>query len=131
MTAFWLFALATSLFSAMNERELRQRRVDLESLVAMGARLDDEGDPIRQAAFVLDGLVDRYAFPRGLVLGVADDGRGGAGRARRRRRRPPSAIATDPSSSGHGRIAAPIALRRLDPAVAPVLAPILPGAPAA
>ena len=45
IAAFWLFALATSLFSALNERELRQRRVDLESLVAMGTRLDDEGDP--------------------------------------------------------------------------------------
>ena len=67
ITAFWLFALATSLFSALNERELRQRRVDLESLVAMGTRLDDEGDPFRQASFVLDGLADRYAFPRGIV----------------------------------------------------------------
>lgn len=63
VTAFWLFALATSLFSALNERELRQRREDLESLVAMGTRLDDEGDPFQQASFVLDGLADRYAFP--------------------------------------------------------------------
>ena len=65
VTAFWLFALATSLFSALNERELRQRREDLESLVAMGTRLDDEGDPFQQASFVLEGLADRYAFPAG------------------------------------------------------------------
>ena len=85
VTAFWLFALATSLFSAMNEKELRQRRADLESLVGVGARLDDEGDPVRQASIVLDGLVDRYGFPRGLVLGVADDRLVIARRARRRR----------------------------------------------
>jgi two-component system, cell cycle response regulator len=33
VTSFWLFALATSIFSAMNERELRQRRADLQALV--------------------------------------------------------------------------------------------------
>ena len=37
VTAFWLFALATSIFSAMNERELRQRRADLQALVDVGA----------------------------------------------------------------------------------------------
>ena len=36
VTAFWLFALATSIFSAMNERELRNRRADLQALVRPG-----------------------------------------------------------------------------------------------
>ena len=74
VTAFWLFALATSVFSAMNERELRQRRADLEALVGMGAQLDDEGDPIRQARIVLESLVDRYGFPRGVMLGASEEG---------------------------------------------------------
>ncbi len=47
--SFWLFALATSVFSAMNERELRHRRADLQALVDIGARLDDVSDPVRQS----------------------------------------------------------------------------------
>jgi diguanylate cyclase (GGDEF)-like protein len=73
LISFWLFALATSVFSAMNERELRQRRADLQSLVDVGARLDDVPDPVRQSTIVLDGLIDRFGFKRGLVLGAVDD----------------------------------------------------------
>src|SRR3990170_5967830 len=73
VTSFWLFALATSIFSAMNERELRQRRTDLEALVEVGARLDDVADPVLQARVVLDGLAARFGFSRGVVLGAAGD----------------------------------------------------------
>ncbi len=72
VTSFWLFALATSIFSAMNERELRQRRADLQSMVDVGARLDDVGDPVHQSRIVLDGLVARFGFGRGVVLGASD-----------------------------------------------------------
>lgn len=58
--SFLLFALATSVFSAMNERELRHRRADLQTIVDIGARLDDTTDPVRQSVTVLDGLVERY-----------------------------------------------------------------------
>ena len=73
LISFWLFALATSVFSAMNERELRQRRADLQSLVDVGARLDDVTDPVRQSTIVLSGLADRFGFTRGIVLGAVDD----------------------------------------------------------
>jgi hypothetical protein len=73
VTSFWLFALATSIFSAMNERELRQRRADLQAMVDVGARLDDVGDPVRQSRIVLDGLADRFGFERGVVVGASDD----------------------------------------------------------
>ena len=72
VTSFWLFALATSVFSAMNERELRNRRTDLETLVDIGSRLDDSPDPIRQSQTVLDGLGERFGFARGLVFGASD-----------------------------------------------------------
>ena len=72
VTSFWLFALATSVFSAMNERELRQRRTDLETLVDLGSRLDDVTDPIQQSQIVLDGLAARFDFHRGVVLGASD-----------------------------------------------------------
>ncbi|MDQ2688769.1 MAG: EAL domain-containing protein, partial [Chloroflexota bacterium] len=72
VTSFWLFALATSIFSAMNERELRQRRADLQALVDVGARLDDVADPVLQSRVVLDGLAARFGFERGLVIGSAE-----------------------------------------------------------
>ena len=72
VTSFWLFALATSIFSAMNERELRQRRADLQALVDVGVRLDDVTDPVIQARVVLDGLAARFGFERGLVIGAAE-----------------------------------------------------------
>jgi diguanylate cyclase (GGDEF)-like protein len=73
IASLWLFALATSAFSAMNERELRQRRADLQSLVDVGKTLDDEGDPTRQAKLVLDALGERFDFCRGVVVGSTDD----------------------------------------------------------
>ncbi|HEU4918401.1 MAG TPA: hypothetical protein VFT20_01600, partial [Candidatus Limnocylindrales bacterium] len=72
VTSFWLFALATSVFSAMNERELRHRRADLETLVELGARLDDVTDPILQSQIVLEGLAARYGLRRGVVLGATE-----------------------------------------------------------
>jgi len=72
VTSFWLFALATSVFSAMNERELRQRRADLQSLVDIGARLDAVTDPVHQSRIILDGLAERFGFEQGLVIGATD-----------------------------------------------------------
>ena len=72
VTSFWLFALATSIFSAMNERELRQHRADLQALVDIGVQLDDVADPVHQARIVLDGLAARFGFERGVVLGASD-----------------------------------------------------------
>ena len=71
VTSFWLFALATSAFSALNERELRQRRADLQALVDVGARLDEVTDPVRQSQIVLEGLADHFGFARGLVVAAA------------------------------------------------------------
>ena len=72
VTSLWLFALATSAFSALNERELRLRRSDMEALVEIGAQLDDVADPVHQATHRLDGLVRRFGFPRGVVFGASD-----------------------------------------------------------
>ena len=69
VTSFWLFAIATSAFSALNERELRQRRADLQAMVEVGGRLDDASDPLEQSRIVLAGLVERFEFKRGIVLG--------------------------------------------------------------
>ena len=73
VTAFWLFALATSAFSAMNERELRHRRADLQALVDLAAQQNDVTDPVRQSTILLDVLAERLDFERGIVLGTSDD----------------------------------------------------------
>ena len=113
MSALWVFALAASLFLALTERELRQRRADLEALVPMGTRLADEGDPIRQASIVLDGLVDRYGFSRGLVLGIGDDGLVVLGAPRRRVEDQPEPARRPRGRAGvgDGRAAGPAAAR--------------------
>jgi diguanylate cyclase (GGDEF)-like protein len=72
VTAFWLFALATSIYSAMNERELRNRRADLEALVDLGTALDAVGDPVHQSRIVLDALADRLETRRGVMLGASE-----------------------------------------------------------
>lgn len=73
VTAFWLFALATSLFSALNERELRLRRGDLQAMVDVGSVLDDVRDPVLQSRIVLDSLVERFGFERGVIVGATGD----------------------------------------------------------
>jgi diguanylate cyclase (GGDEF)-like protein len=72
VTSFWLFAIATSIFSALNERELRQRRADLQTLVEVGAKLDAARDAIQQATVAIDALVARFGFERGVLLGESD-----------------------------------------------------------
>ncbi|HEY5629639.1 MAG TPA: EAL domain-containing protein [Candidatus Limnocylindrales bacterium] len=126
ITAFWLFALATSLFSALNERELRLRRGDLEGIVRVGAMLDDEGDPGVQARIVLDSLAKHYGFTRGLVLAVSGGtlmqlAQHGVAMA-------PGPLAIDPLIERAWAARRPLALRTLHADRDPVLAGLLPHA---
>jgi diguanylate cyclase (GGDEF)-like protein len=72
VTSFWLFALATSVFSAMNERELRNRRADLQSLVDVSARLDAVADPVHLSRLLLSGLAERFGWEHSVVIGATD-----------------------------------------------------------
>ncbi len=72
VTSFWLFAIATSIFSALNERELRLRRADLQALVDVGTKLDAVADAVVQSGIVLDTLIARFGFERGALLGESD-----------------------------------------------------------
>ena len=125
--SFLLFALATSVFSAMNERELRHRRADLQTIVDIGARLDDMTDPVRQSATVLDGLAERFGFTRGVVLGASED-----------QMIILAAIGIDDVPTVTSRPDAIVArawerreilaVRQLEPALDPILADVMPGA---
>ena len=127
VTSFWLFAIATSAFSALNERELRQRRGDLQSMVEIGGRLDDASDPLEQSRLVLAGLVERFEFKRGIVVG-ASDGKMLALATHGTEDVPTTA--TDPDwivrRAWDRHEVLPVS--RLDPAIDPFLAAALPGA---
>src|SRR5215208_424156 len=59
---FWFVAIATASFSAVNERELRRRRYDLEQLAAMATRLEQESESKAVAVALLDSIVDTFDF---------------------------------------------------------------------
>ena len=127
LAALWLFALVVWAFAALNKRDLGDRRSDLEAVVRIGALLDDEGDPTRQASTVLDGLAIRYALSRGLVLGSGDTGLVVLA-ARGVKVKPRTQLAIDPIIERAWATGEPITAQRLDRATDPALAGLLKGA---
>lgn len=73
VTGFWMIAIGTAAFSALNERELRRRQNDLEALSDMGPRMESATDPAAIAQILLDTVCEKYGFNRGLVLGKHGD----------------------------------------------------------
>jgi diguanylate cyclase (GGDEF)-like protein len=68
----WTVAIATAWFSAVNERDLRRRRGDLEALAALTARLERESHPGGVADALLGSVVDTFEFERAVVIGAPD-----------------------------------------------------------
>jgi diguanylate cyclase (GGDEF)-like protein len=68
ITVLWLVAISTSALSAMNERELRRRRGDLEALTDLAESLERAVDSSNIARSLLDSVIDTFGFPRGVVL---------------------------------------------------------------
>jgi diguanylate cyclase (GGDEF)-like protein len=68
VTAFWAVALGTAVCSALNERELRRRGVDLEALAEMATDLDNASDTEAAAQRLIDATSDAFAFPRAAVI---------------------------------------------------------------
>ena len=71
LLSLWLAAIATAICSAVNERELRRRRFDLEALAALAAQLESTTDGDTMGRLLLDHLADTFAFPRAAVVGTA------------------------------------------------------------
>jgi two-component system, cell cycle response regulator len=67
--AFWFVTLCTALFSAINERELRRRRIDLEVLAEMANELEKANGPGRVAQVLVDKLGETFGFPRAVLIG--------------------------------------------------------------
>jgi diguanylate cyclase (GGDEF)-like protein len=70
---FCVVAIATSSFSAVNERELRRRRVDLEALAAMATDLEGVEDSADVSETLLGGIVEAFDFERAVLLGAPTD----------------------------------------------------------
>jgi two-component system cell cycle response regulator len=70
---FWFVAVVTSTFSAINERELRRRRYDLEALARMATSLEEARESLAVADILVDSLVDTFDFER-VVVAAAPDG---------------------------------------------------------
>ena len=70
----WLSALATAHFSAVNERELRRRRYDIEALARMAEELEQTPGSAATAEVLLEHAADAFEIDRGVVLGAPDGG---------------------------------------------------------
>jgi two-component system, cell cycle response regulator len=68
VVVLWLVAISTSSLSAVNERELRRRRRDLEALTTFAERVERAVDGKAIARLLLDSLVETHDVARGLVL---------------------------------------------------------------
>ncbi|HEU4480836.1 MAG TPA: sensor domain-containing diguanylate cyclase [Actinomycetota bacterium] len=70
--AFWAIAMGTAAFSYVNERELRRRKIDLESLEEMSRDLKDVLDPTMIADLLLEKIASAFNFRRGVVIQKRD-----------------------------------------------------------
>ena len=71
--ALWALTLTTASLAAVNERELRRRRFELEQLAQMGRDLEDANDPLSAGDVLLEALADTFSFRRMALFEVIDD----------------------------------------------------------
>src|SRR5436305_580010 len=73
IVALWTLTLTISSLAAVNERELRRRRFELEQLAQMGRSLEEAHDALAVGDVLLDTLADTFAFRRMALFEVVDD----------------------------------------------------------
>src|SRR3712207_1821217 len=122
----------TTLFrsSAVNERELRRRRHDLESLTDLAEALERTVDSASVARTLLDSVIDTFGFPRGVVL-AGPEGQlpllasfGLEEETARRPGRPAASAVVTEAHASHGTVL----VSGLDEAADPWLSKLLPNA---
>jgi diguanylate cyclase (GGDEF)-like protein len=130
LVVLWLVALSTSSLSALNERGLRRRRGDLETLTRLAEQIELAPDSSSVARALLDAVVAAFGLPRGAVLASADGHLpllASAGLSEEVARRPgrpgPSAVV----AQAHA-LKAPLVVRGLDAEADPWLSQLLPDA---
>ena len=126
----WLVAISTSTLSAVNERELRRRRGDLEVLSQLAAEVKRTNAPDSIATTLLETAAAAFDLPRGVVLGSADGTlrllahRGLQTEIARQPGRPGSSAVVSQAQDAQ----TPVLVRELDDAVDAWLVRLLPGA---
>jgi two-component system, cell cycle response regulator len=70
--ALWALTLTTASLAAVNERELRRRRFELEQLAQMGRDLEDANDPLSVGDVLLEALRDTFGFARMALFEVTE-----------------------------------------------------------
>ncbi|HET6909078.1 MAG TPA: sensor domain-containing diguanylate cyclase [Mycobacteriales bacterium] len=73
VVALWTLTLTISTLAAVNERELRRRRYELEQLAQMGRALEEAHDPLAVGDVLLDNLSDTFGFRRMALFEVVED----------------------------------------------------------
>jgi diguanylate cyclase (GGDEF)-like protein len=73
IVALWTLTLTISSLAAVNERELRRRRYELEQLAQMGRALEEAHEPLAVGDVLLDALADTFNFRRMALFEVVDD----------------------------------------------------------
>ncbi|MGH2658979.1 MAG: GAF domain-containing sensor histidine kinase [Actinomycetota bacterium] len=68
VAALWAVALGTAAFSAVNERELRSQKIDLDELSSMVREIDARADTSEIPHILLNKLCEVFGFTRGAVL---------------------------------------------------------------
>ncbi len=71
---YFLVTVVTTSFAAINERELRRRRYDLEELARFALRLEEVDAPEDVAEVMLDGVAEIYGCEPSLVVRSEEDG---------------------------------------------------------
>jgi two-component system, cell cycle response regulator len=71
--ALWALTLTTASLAAVNERELRRRRFELEQLAQMGRELEDANDPLAVSDVLLEALHDTFDFRRMVLFEIVGD----------------------------------------------------------
>ena len=69
VAVFWLVALATAAFSAVNERELRRRKYDLEALARLAAGLDGASGGREAAEILTEHVAETFDFDCVVLVG--------------------------------------------------------------
>ncbi len=130
IVVLWLVAVSTSTLSAINERELRRRRGDLEALTELAEQIERTDDPSSVARTLLDAAVSTFDFPRGVVLASSEGSLpllasfGLSEQTARRPGRPGASVVIAEAQLSKGTLL----VRGLDTEADPWLASLLPGA---
>jgi two-component system cell cycle response regulator len=114
VTALWVVAIVTALFSGLNERELRRRRRDLEALAEMATELENVTSSGEVARVLLDRVTGAFGFGRGMVLALREGAVTIVARASDGVREQPAAV-PDTVLREAWRTRRPVLVRALDP----------------